>query len=371
MRRRASTIEAKRARKPRPRWMLHIQAQIWRTLMSIGMLLHKIAPPRPKSPSFTRTIESTVSKHKGFIPLQFYVPDSWHRSRKLVDDEIRYPLVVNFHGGGFTLGKATDDARWCQTVVREVDAIGVSVDYRLAPEHAFPIAVEDGVDAILYLASHADELLIDVDRVAVSGFSSGANMCFTVPLRLEEELQMEAAEGEMRRESVIEARRPALLKSYSRGRILKLLKRQISIKAVCAWYPPVDYTRTREQRRATSTRLDQQLPQIFTDLFDESYLQPPTMDMSHPYLSPGVAPRHLLAGLPEEIIMFTCEWDMLVDEAEQFKDRLTDELGKTVYYNVVPGVPHGFDKAPNPIRQPPSVLVEYKKGCEILRRVLE
>jgi acetyl esterase/lipase len=95
------------------------------------------------------------------------------------------------------------------------------------------------------------------------------------------------------------------------------------------------------------------------------------MDMSNPYLSPGVAPKHMLAGLPEEIIIFACEWDMLLDETEQFKERLIKETGNTVHYNVVPGVPHGFDKAPNPIRQPPNVMVEYKRACALLKRVLE
>jgi len=370
--RRRSTYDPapKLARKPRPRWILIAQANMWRYLMAIGMFLHKLARPRPPSPSFSRTIETTVSPIKGHIRLRFYVPDSWLKAKKTGDDDDRWPVVVNFHGGGFTLGKATDDARWCDTVVKEVEAIVVSVDYRLAPEHPFPTAVEDGVDAIMYLVTKSEEFLIDMDRIALSGFSSGANMCFTVPLRLQEELQEEAAEGELRRMSVIEARRPALAKSFSRGRVLVATKRQISIKAVCAWYPPVDYTRTREERRATATRLDQQLPQVFTSLFDDSYLVPPTMDMSNPYLSPGVAPLHMLAGLPEELLIFACEWDMLVDEAIRFKERLENELGRTVHFNIVKGVPHGFDKAPNPIKQPPNVMVEYKKACDELKRLL-
>jgi len=278
--------------------------------------------------------------------------------------------VVNFHGGGFTLGKATDDARWCDTVVKQVGAVVVSVGYRLAPEYPFPTAVEDGVDAIVYLVQHADEFGIDTERIAVSGFSSGANMCFSVPLRLEEELQEECAPGERRRASVIAYQRPPFQKSYSQGRILIKTQRDIYIKAICAWYPPVDYTRTRAQRRATATRLDQQLPAIFTDLFDESYLQPPTMDMANPYLSPGVAPNHLLACLPEEIMMFTCEWDMLVVEAEDLRDRLVNDLGKTVIYHMVPKVPHGWDKAPNPLRVTPGVREQYLKACKELKRLL-
>jgi acetyl esterase/lipase len=271
--------------------------------------------------------------------------------------------------GGFTLGSATDDARWAKVVVQEVDAVFVSVDYRLAPEHPFPTAVEDGVDAIMYLAEHAKEFHIDLDRIAVSGFSSGANMAFTVPLRLQEELEEEMAKNEERHMSVIEGRRPALQKAFSDGRILVKARRELSVKAVVAWYPSVDYTHTREQRRATCARLDQQLPAVFTDLFDESYLQPPTMDMANPYLSPGVAPDHMLAGLPQEIILFTCEWDMLLVEGEVFRDRLR-RLDKTVHYTMVPQAPHGWDKAPNPLKQTPGVQTQYLKACKELKRLL-
>jgi len=267
------------------------------------------------------------------------------------------------------LGSATDDARWSTTVVQEVGAVVVSVDYRLAPENPFPTAVEDGVDAIHYLVNHHRELHLDQNKIALSGFSSGANMCFTVPLRLLEELDKEMAKHEGRHMSVIEGRRPALQKAVSKGRVLTKGRVGISVKAVCAWYPPTDYTHTREQRKATCARLDQQLPAVFTDLFDESYLQPPTMDMADPYLSPGVAPDHMLAGLPQEILMFTCEWDMLLREGEQFRDRLRT-LGKTVHYQMVKEAPHGWDKAPNPLKQTPGVQEQYLTACRELKRLL-
>jgi len=335
--------------------------------MSIGMLLHKLARPRPPKPAFTRKVETSVSTRKGHIKLLFYVPEDYYVRRQSM--ERPFPIVVNYHGGGFTLGTATDDARWARTVVKEVGAVVVSVAYRLAPEHPFPTAVEDGADAILYLVEHARELHLDLDKIAVSGFSSGANMCFTVPLRMLEELEIELARNEERHMSVIEGRRPPLQKAFSEGRVLVRARREISVKAICAWYPPTDYTHTREQRRATSVRLDQQLPAVFTDLFDESYLQPPTMDMASPYLSPGVAPDHMLASLPQEIILFTCEWDMLVKEAEEFRDRLR-KLGKTVHYHMVPEVPHGWDKAPNPLKQTPGVQEQYLKACKELKRLL-
>ncbi|KAI9660073.1 MAG: hypothetical protein M1821_001425 [Bathelium mastoideum] len=354
----------------RPRWVLHIQAQFWRVLMAIGMILHRLAAPRPPAPSFTRRIPAKLSPRPGDITLHFYVPRDYEVHRKLGDK--KFPVVVNFHGGGFTLGTATDDARWASAVVREVNAVCVSVDYRLAPEHPFPTAVEDGVDAVIHIAEHAAELGLDENRIAMSGFSSGANMAFTVPLRLQEELEAENSALEEEEEALTPAPSvSASTKAMSLGRTLVKSQKNINIAAIVAWYPPTDYTQTREQRRQTCSRMDQELPAIFTDLFDESYLQPPTMDMSNPYLSPGVAPLHMLEGLPQDIIMYTCEWDMLLAEGERMRRRLEDEVKKHVIYHMVPGVPHGWDKAPNPIKPTPGVQQHYYQACKELRRCLK
>ncbi|KAK7554696.1 Alpha/Beta hydrolase protein [Phyllosticta citricarpa] len=357
------------SRAPRPRWVLHLQAQFWRVLMQIGMILHRFAPPRPPKPSFTRTIPTTVSPTKGQFALQFYTPEDYEIQKRLRSK--KYPVVVNFHGGGFTLGTAQDDARWCATVVQEVGALVVSVDYRRAPECPFPTAVEDGVDAILYLAENAESLNIDIERVAVSGFSSGGNMSLTVPLRLQGETIPEPpnAETPYGMQRVPPSTENIPQKTLSAGRTLVNVRRELCIKAIVAWYPSVDYTQTREQRRMTCVRTDQELPAIFTQLFDESYLQPPTMDMANPYLSPGVAPTAMLAGLPEDIILFTCEWDMLLAEGERLRDRLINEVKKKVVYTCIPGVPHGWDKAPNPLKPTPGVQDYYLKACAELRRV--
>ena len=146
--------------------------------------------------------------------------------------------------------------------------------------------------------------------------------------------------------------------------------KEIKITAIVAWYPSTDYTNTREQRRETCTRRDQELSAVFTELFDESYLQPLTMDMGSPYLSPGVASEDILSGLPDNIIMYTCEWDMLLDEGERMKARLED-ISKHVEYRMVPEVPHGWDKAPNPIALTPGVREHYLEACRELSRIFE
>jgi putative ergosteryl-3beta-O-L-aspartate hydrolase len=72
--------------------------------------------------------------------------------------------------------------------VLEVDAVVVGVNYCLTSKHPFPTAVEDGMEAILLLTEHADDLGLDMQRIAVSGFSVGGNLACTVPMRLQDQL---------------------------------------------------------------------------------------------------------------------------------------------------------------------------------------
>jgi hypothetical protein len=109
------------------------------------------------------------------------------------------------------------------------------------------------------------------------------------------------------------------------------------------------------------------MPKFFTDLFDASYLQPPTLDLSSPYLSPGLAPAELLRELPDTIMIYPCEFDGLKVEAAAFRKRLEEEIGKTVRWREVEEVPHGWDKSPNPFRIPVKVDEYYNDACDALR----
>jgi len=314
--------------------------------MKTGMLLHKMASPHPPAPSFTKTVQTTISPLAGEIYLHFYVPEGY---RKNISAR-KYPVVVCYHGGGFTIGSATDDARWAAAVLKHTDAIVVCVDYRLAPEYPFPTAVDDGADAVLYLAKCADELGVDSQQIVLSGFSAGANMALTVPLKLQEYLSA--------------AGLPSGLETESRERGGKDLDEITNLKivAIVSWYPPTDYTRTRAERHKTNIRPDQALTQMFTTLFDQSYLYPPSINLSSPLLSPAVAPHDLLQALPDDILIYTCEWDDLRDEGERFAKRLDDEFGKRVSYQMIEGVPHGWDKSPNPFTVQPQVNKLYEQS---------
>lgn len=204
------------------------------------------------------------------------------------------------------------------------NAVFVSVDYRLAPEHPFPPAVEDGADALLYLVHNAKELRIDANNLATSGFSMGANICITAPLRLVAHIQQQ--------ENVLEHR----------------------IVAVAPWYPALYYTLTRAERRAFAVRSDQLLPPNLTSLFDVSYLLPADLDISNLFLSPAKAFDELLReSMPPNVILYACEWDMLRRAAEEFANKLqSPPISKEVQYQLIKSVPPWWDKGPNPLRPP-------------------
>lgn len=103
------------------------------------------------------------------VPLRVYRP---------AGGEARLPVVVFFHGGGWVLGSPRMYDPLCSFLSEAVDAVVVSVDYRMAPEHRAPQAVHDCVDAVRWAGSSTgkDVLDADPDRLAVCGDSAGGNL---------------------------------------------------------------------------------------------------------------------------------------------------------------------------------------------------
>lgn len=91
-------------------------------------------------------------------------------------------LVLYCHGGGFVLGDLDTYDSVCRAICQESGSIVVSVDYRLAPEHPFPAAVEDCYTTLAWVAAHADALGGDAQRIAVCGDSAGGNLAAVLAL---------------------------------------------------------------------------------------------------------------------------------------------------------------------------------------------
>lgn len=100
----------------------------------------------------------------------------------LNQDGTKLPAVLWIHGGGYVFGHPDNDDGLCQTFVEQTNCVVVSVDYRLAPEHPYPASIEDCYSALVWMTNAAQELNIDVSRVAIAGMSAGGGLTTALAL---------------------------------------------------------------------------------------------------------------------------------------------------------------------------------------------
>jgi acetyl esterase len=105
----------------------------------------------------------------GGIPLRVYRPKGAAPATLL-------PALIYYHGGGWVIGDLDSHDVLCRQLCNASGAAVVSVDYRLAPEHRFPAAIEDGNAALFWIAANAANMGIDAARLAVGGDSAGGNL---------------------------------------------------------------------------------------------------------------------------------------------------------------------------------------------------
>ena len=97
------------------------------------------------------------------------------------------PVMVFFHGGGWCIGTLDSHDNLCRHLAQMTGMNVVSVDYRLAPEHVFPAALDDAYAATRWVADHADQLNCDAQQLMVAGDSAGGNLAFASCLRARQE----------------------------------------------------------------------------------------------------------------------------------------------------------------------------------------
>ncbi len=119
-----------------------------------------------RQPSTLPQVASIADGSAGGVPVRVYRPDAAGP----------VPTVVFFHGGGWVIGDLDTADPVCRLLCRDVGAVVVSVDYRLAPEHRFPAAVEDSWAALQHVATHIADYGGDGARLAVAGDSAGGNL---------------------------------------------------------------------------------------------------------------------------------------------------------------------------------------------------
>ena len=247
------------------------------------MLAAIAGPPEEAVPAEDRSVPGP----HGDIPVRVYRPKS--------DGPL--PVVVYFHGGGFVIGDITTHDTTCHRIAAGVPAVVVSVDYRLAPEHAFPAAVDDCEAATQWVSAHAAELGADPARLAVAGDSAGGNLSAVVARRARD------------------AGGPAIA--------FQLLV-----------YPATDCTRSMASHveNGTGYLLDTDSMAWFISHYAGD------ADLKHPDLSPLFVED--LSGLPPAFVL-TAEFDPLRDEGEAYANRLR-AAGVKVTAARYDGMIHGF-----------------------------
>ncbi|MDM0037486.1 alpha/beta hydrolase [Variovorax sp. J22G21] len=125
------------------------------------------------APAIASANDRTIDGVGGPLMLRIYQPDA----------QGPLPLLLYVHGGGFVIGDLETHDKICRTLCHDVAAVVVAVDYRLAPEHPFPAAVDDVACALGWVAAHARELGADPSRIALAGDSAGAQLAAVAALR--------------------------------------------------------------------------------------------------------------------------------------------------------------------------------------------
>jgi acetyl esterase len=233
--------------------------------------------------------ERTMPGPAGPIRLRFYSPNA----------AAPVPAIVYFHGGGHVIGSLDTHDLIARNLCSGAEALVVSVDYRMGPEHKFPAAVEDSWAALGWVQGNAASLGADPDRLGVHGDSAGANLAAVVAL-----MARDKGGPQLRLQSLV--------------------------------YPVADYTLSAPsyEKYATGYGI---LTRGAMQWFQKHYLRGPE-DAEDWRASPIKAPSH--RGVAPAIVV-TAECDVLHDDGQSYAEALR-RAGVPVEYREFPGMIHAF-----------------------------
>jgi acetyl esterase len=231
----------------------------------------------------------------GDLPIRVYTPRALAAGETL-------PLIVHYHGAGFVGGDLDTHDAIARYYARHADAIVIAVDYRLAPEHRFPAALDDAYAAVAWAAEHASELGGDGGRIAVTGDSVGGNLAAVVCV-------------------------------LARDRGTPSIAYQALLYPAVDWRSPHQY-----ESFAKFGGGEYFMSTADVDWFGAQYLADPAKQASDPRASPVLTGN--LQGLPPALIV-TAGHDPLLDEGKAYADKLA-AAGVPVEYRCFESTVHAF-----------------------------
>ncbi|XP_017687468.1 PREDICTED: arylacetamide deacetylase-like 4 [Lepidothrix coronata] len=283
------------------------------------------------------------------VPVRIYQPKAPSASQRRG--------VMFFHGGGWVFGSIETHEKLCRSIARDSDSVVVSVGYRLAPEHKYPAAYEDCLNATQHFLHHLEHYGVDPARVTVCGDSAGGNLAAAVSQTLAGRSDF----PKLRAQILLYPGLQALdfnLPSYHQNRGVPLLFREraaffallylngdaLHMQEVLegSHIPPdmrVKYTKwvspdnIPEKFKVRGVR-----PLRPTDFIAEVYET--VKRFCEPNLCPLLAEDSVVQQLPESFIL-TCEYDVLRDDGLLYKKRLEDNGVRVTWYHLEDGF-HGI-----------------------------
>jgi|688.fasta_scaffold324958_2 acetyl esterase len=256
---------------------LHPQAKAIIEMMAAlgGPVIHESTPEEFRAYYDSRQAPPTEDVHEirdlsaGGVPSRLYRPSA---AKDL-------GLLVYYHGGGWVIGGLDSHDAVCRSLANKSGHAVLSVDYRLAPEHRYPAAVEDSLCALRWASENASELGIDPERIAVGGDSAGGNLA-----------------------AVVAQQRP------------------VPVRFQLLIYPATDMTQSHASHRenAAGPVLTEQAMAWFI-----GHYVPDVSQHREELASPLFSPDALFRDLPPALII-TAQYDPLRDEGEAYGARMVE-----------------------------------------------